>query len=193
MKAKHVGLFILLTSSTVPAAAQDDSRLEVFAGYAHQQGDFLASSLDGWVASETAYIRPWIGVEVELSGMYGKYDQPPFAERSGGTGLDDYRQSYLAGPRFRLLSTDGLTLGAHALLGVTQIDFEGNAYFEQNPVPLRLRAKSTNFAGVIGPSLDTHLTKRFSWRMQPDWAFRGSRWTRSSLRLATGPVFRFGL
>jgi hypothetical protein len=125
--------------------------------------------------------------------MYGKYDQTPFAHRSGGTGLDDNRLSYLAGPRFRLVNTDAFTLGAHALFGVTQSDFQGGVFLEQNSIPIRLRAKSTDFAGVIGPSLDTHLTKRFSWRLQPDWAFRSSSWTRSSLRLATGPVFRFGL
>lgn len=193
MKAKPIGLFILLASSIFSAAAQDDSRLEVFAGYAHQRGDSLAASRDGWVVSETAYIRPWAGIEVELSEMYGEYDQPPFANRSGGTGLEDNRRSYLAGPRFRLVRTDAFTLGAHALFGVTQTDFEGNAFFEQNPIPIRLRAKSTDFAGVIGPALDTHLTKRFSWRLQPDWAFRSTHWTRSSLRLATGPVFRFGL
>jgi len=198
-------LFLTAVLSAAPLAfAQEDFRVEAFGGFAHQRGDqshyFPQTSQErnGWVASQTVYIRPWLGIEAEISEMYGSYDQPAVHPERGGTAfgnLQDDRRTFLFGPRFRILSNERFTLGAHVLAGLAQGTREFGVLFPSQSgtnIPMLLTDTSNRFGGAIGGSLDVHLSERFSWRIQPDWMIRPRQGLDSSFRVSTGVVFRFG-
>ena len=174
---------------TVPVCAQDDFRVEVFGGYVHERGDGT-SKRDGWIASETVYIRPWIGVTAEFAGLYNSEEARFPVQAPAVVNLDDNRQSYLFGPRFRLLSKGAFTVSGHGLLGVGRRD-DSFLFVEAGRTSL-FDNSDHDLAGAAGVTLDFRLSDRLSWRVQPDWFFFGSPGRSNSVRLATGLVFRFG-
>ncbi len=195
MVLRQATLIAALTiAASAPVLAQDPHRFEVFGGFAHQRKD-MDTNRNGWVASHTTYVRPWIGVEVELSGLNSSYDPlpPPAQNHRALTGLDDNLQTYLVGPRFRL-ARERFSLGAHTLIGLAQHRFQLPGYFhlEELPVAIPIGIWNNQFGGVAGGSLDIHFSKRFSWRIQPDLLYQRQAGRDTSFRLTTGVVFRFG-
>ncbi len=186
MRARNYPLLLLLPAASLCA---QDYRVEVFGGYVNQRGDGTAKR-DGWIASETVYIRPWIGVTAEFAGLYNSQEAQFPDGASAISNLDDDRQSYLFGPRVRLFSKGAFTLGGHGLLGVGRRD---NSYivFEDDRSRY-FEFSDHDLAGAAGVTLDFRLSDRLSWRLQPDWFFFGSPERSNSVRLGTGLVFRFG-
>lgn len=186
--------FLLLAAlAAAPLCAQDSHRFEVFGGFAQERPDeTLTDQRNGWIASHTAYIKPWVGIEVEISGLYGEYDYPAINGRPAEGDLSDNLQTYFAGPRFRLFQNQRFTFSAHTLFGVAQQRFEGPLFFEQLQVPVRTESSVNGFGGAVGAALDVRLNDRFSWRIQPDYVFRDRNGMQSSLRISTGVVIGFG-
>lgn len=182
-----------------PCGAQEDYRVELFGGYVNQKGDGTEAR-KGWIASETVYIRPWIGIIAEFAGLYRERQSTFFLPlREIRADLDDNQSSYLFGPRFRLLSKKRFTLGAHGLFGVARRESDSfflvtpPAELDLPPSASVITRTKTRFSGAVGLSLDLKLSKRVSWRVQPDWHFVDDRDERiDSFRVSTGIVFRFG-
>ena len=185
-----LGAFCLQTPH---AAAQDAPRFEVYGGFAYQNTNHdFAEQRTGWVASQTAYIKPWIGVEVELAGLYGGYDLIA-SDITPQRGLKSNQQSYYVGPRFRLWSNGRVSLGAHALFGASERETEFVVRYDPNsPIPIRSQIDRTSFGAVAGVSMDVRLAKNLSWRLQPDWEYREAGGPTSALRVTTGVVVSFG-
>ncbi len=177
---------MLLLSLSAPLFAQD-YRVELFGGYVNQRGDGEVKR-DGWIASETVYIRPWIGVTAEFAGLYAS-NEGRFNAATPVV-LDDDQQSYLFGPRFKLFTRGAFTVSGHGLLGVGHRE-RSFVYFEGDASRFT-KLTDYDLAGAAGLTVDVRITDRLAWRIQPDWFFYGSPDRKNSLRLGTGLVFRFG-
>ncbi len=103
----------------------------------------------------------------------------------------DNLQTYLVGPRFRLVR-ERFSIGAHTLAGLAQWRFQAPLFFDELPVGVQTGAWFNRFGGVAGGSLDIRGSKRFSWRIQPDLLYQRRSGRDTSFRLTTGVVFRFG-
>ncbi len=193
MDLRHAAVIAALAiAAAVPAFPQNDRLLEVYGGYALQEENTVVDRRHGWVASQTAYIRPWIGIELELSGLYGDRPYLNPGGPSHGSALDDNLHSYLVGPRFRLIRRERLTLGAHSLIGLSQRRSNWIFQVPETDQIVHTSWQTNDLGGAVGVSLDVHLSERFSWRIQPDWMIRKGAIPDHFLRVSTGVVFRFG-
>jgi len=152
VSAFTLGLTLLYCTSAV---AQDEPRIEVFAGYSYLNIDTngLADrqSANGWEASVSGNLNRRIALEGSVAGYYKTY---PFDFTTFGLGTVDvhvHDYSYLAGPRLNLRP-----IFIHALVGGDHLRGSANGY----------SAWQVSFAAAFGGGLQ--------WKVAPQWAVRGS-------------------
>jgi hypothetical protein len=163
-----IGLLLgILFVALLPAAAQDDDKVEVFGGYTYMRfrpGNDL--NLNGWEASAQYKFRDWIGGVADFDGHYGS---------PNGVGTSVY--SYLFGPQVSWPSR--VSPFAHVLLGGAHFSAAGFG--------------DSAFAMAIGGGIDTEIKQGISWRIiQGDYLLtRFGSQTQNNGRISTGIVFRF--
>lgn len=168
---RRMALFLLLLPAA--AAASDDPRLELFAGYSYLRSD--DRNRHGWIGSGALNLSERFGVEAELAGHYASVDA--VALRS---------HSFLAGPRFvpfRGTFTPFLHLLAGAVRTSQGFDLLGVSVSESK----------SHVGGVAGAGVDYRINDRLGVRVQADLrVVRADGKTESDPRGSAGVVFRFG-
>jgi opacity protein-like surface antigen len=169
---KTVGLLALFLLATVPAFAQDESKLDVFGGYSYlhvSPGAALpGANTNGWEAQATFNLTEYVGATADFDGHYGDVF---------GVGSHDY--NFLFGPTL-FHRMDTITPFAHVLFGASHAGASGFS--------------DTAFAWAIGGGVD--------WNMKPNLAVRVGQidylathfanLTQNDFRYSVGVVFRFG-
>lgn len=184
---RRIWFLLGLLLATLPAAAQDLPRAEVFGGYSYLRvnpgGGVDGINLNGWNASVAGNLNNWFGVVGDFSGHYGTPD-------ISGLAVEVRQHSYTFGPRFSYRQTDRVTPFAHALFGASNV---------------RLRApgtptdSETALAVILGGGVDVKANDSIAVRVvQADYFMTrfegptGSTESQHNLRLSFGVVFRFG-
>src|SRR5215467_4524175 len=186
MKSKVVVCLLALVSLfAVAASAQDDAKLDVFAGYSYVRVAPSTSAVDsfhlnGGSASAAYNFNSWLGGVADFGGY-----------NSGnilGTHVDGTLSTYLFGPRvsyrhYSRVTPFGQVLfgGAHLSSSVSGISGSDNA-----------------FAMAVGGGVDVKLSHHFSLRpAQVDYLLTrfkegsSSNQNQNNLRVSTGVVFHF--
>jgi hypothetical protein len=166
---KLIALSALFLLATVPALAQNDSKLDVFGGYSYlhvSSGSGLpGANTNGWEAQATGYLSNYIGVTADFDGHYG----------NGG---HDY--NFLFGPTVSSNRHEKVSGFVHALFGGSHAGAN--------------RFSKTAFAWALGGGIDWNVKERLAIRLgQFDYlpTYFAST-TQNNFRYSTGVVFRFG-
>jgi len=162
---RAIGLLLgILFVALLPAAAQDDDKVEVFGGYSYMRfrpGNDV--NLNGWEASAQYKFKDWLGGVADFDGHYG-----------GGTS----KYNYLFGPQISFPAR--VSPFVHFLIGGSHEHVNGVG-------------SDSSFAAALGAGIDTKLSGPIFWRIiQGDWIhtsqFGGSQ---NNGRLSTGIVIKF--
>jgi hypothetical protein len=175
-----LGLVLLVSFS---AAAQDNSKIDIFAGYSYlhtspglHESSFKASGGDASIAYN---VNSWGSLVAEVGGVH--------ASTISGHDVDANAETVLAGPKISLFRSSKLTPFAQALFGYAH----SNAAFN-------LTTKNFNgFAMSPGVGLDWNATRHIGLRLgQADYLFQRMpsstnqvNW--NNFRYSAGVVFRF--
>lgn len=177
------GLLLLLT---LPAAAQDPPKAEVFGGYQYTRvnpGEGAEGiNLNGWNAALQGNLNNWFGIVADFSGAYGT---PTI---TGLGDVDTNIHTFLFGPQFNH-RRDRLNLFTRALFGAVR------AKATQSGASVSDNA----FGMAIGGGVDVNATDRVAIRVvQVDYVLTrfdglsGSTESQHNARISGGIVFRFG-
>ncbi|MBZ5527096.1 MAG: porin family protein [Acidobacteriia bacterium] len=148
---------------SLPAAAQEYPKLEIFGGYqlTHLEPSFNAS---GWNASFAGNANHWFGIAADFSGAY----------KSGAK-----LHTFMFGPVFSYRKNERITPFAHALLGGAVASGGGTA-----------TAFSIALGGGFDVRVNKQFAVRL---VQGDWMLfhSGGIWDKKDARVSAGVVFRF--
>jgi opacity protein-like surface antigen len=163
----------------LPAAAQENPRVEIFGGYSFARLETASpnrSNLHGWNAAIQGNVTSWLGLVGDLSGHYGTRDIAP------GVTQDINTHTFLFGPRVSFPAK--VRPFAHALFGVAR----GNAGLFGST------DSESAFGMALGGGIDVEASRHVSIRLiQGDYLLnRFLDRNRNNWRLAAGLVFRFG-
>ncbi len=155
--------FVVLLTAPLVMMAQTFSKAEIFGGYSYERASG-GTNLNGWEASVTGNVIPWLGLEADLSGHYGTYNS----------------HSFLFGPRFAIPGMGKFTPYVHALFGAVH-DSSGGIF------------ANTSFGTALGGGLDVELIKPVAVRViqVDDVVTHFNSTTQNNARISTGLVFRF--
>ncbi len=186
MKVKVVvSLVAVLTFFGISARAQENSKVDIFAGYSYVRNNPSTAgvnsfNLNGGSANISYNATKW------LSGVadFGGYTNGNIL-KSGASGT---LSTYLFGPRVNFRNSSRFTPFAQALFGVARADASiGGGTLTSN-------AFASAFGGGLDVSVSHHLAVR---PLQLDYlltrfneASRNAQ-TQNNLRVSTGVVFRF--
>jgi len=180
---KYVCLVGLVLFFSLSAAAQGDSKVDIFAGYSYlhtspglHESSFNANGGDVSIAFN---VNSWASLVAEVGGIH--------ASSIGGTDVDANAETFLFGPKISLFRQSKLTPFAQALFGFAH----SNAAFNLT---------TTNFNGFAmspGVGLDWNVTRHFGLRLgQADYLFQRMptstnqvNW--NNFRYSAGLVIRF--
>lgn len=166
------GILALSLLLTIPALAQDQSKVDVFGGYSYMHvspGSGLpGANTNGWEAQGTLNFTEYLGATADFDGHYGDVF---------GVGGHDY--NFLFGPTL-FKRTEKFTPYAHLLFGGSHAGSHG---FSQ-----------TAFAWAIGGGIDWNVKSNIAVRVgQFDYlATHFANTTQNNFRYSAGVVFRFG-
>ncbi len=171
------------------SSAQDSSRVEVFGGYSYTSypifqiysGPWTRTGFNGWDASAAFKLAPHVGLEGDFSGAYTSYSSASYSYNL---------RTYMAGPRVAA-NYGKVDVYGHVLLG-------GLTFHSQLG-----GTTGTSFAAALGGGVDCWLKPHFGIRpVQFDYLVNTNSAAqsgnnapgqpRSSYRVVTGVVFRFG-
>lgn len=175
-----LGLVFLVSLS---AAAQDSSKIDLFAGYSYvhtSPGIALSSfNANGGVGSVAFNVTSWGSLVAEVGGIH--------ASKIGSTDVDATAMTYMIGPKISLFHRSTLSPFAQALFGFTHT----NPGFNQTTI------NHNTFAMSPGIGLDWNATRHFGIRLgQMDYLLtrvptstNQVNW--NNFRYSAGVVFRF--
>jgi hypothetical protein len=133
------------------AAAQDNTRVDLFAGYSfvHTSPGLERSSFNanGGVGSLAFNLNSWASVVAEVGGIH--------VSRINGFDVDANAETFLAGPKISLLRNSPLTPFVQVLAGVAR----SNAAFNMTPRTFN------GFAFSPGVGLDWNVTHHVGLRL----------------------------
>jgi len=193
VKETILAVLIALISS-IRVVAQDQPRIQVFAGYSLESiipcgtgcrpagESFPLTNFNGWNASVTGYLYKSLGVTADFTGHYASHIV--YDPVVGG-----HRYSYMFGPSYAFRGSVG-SLFLHALFG--EISQGSDQLSNMNFM---------KFAWGFGGGLDVNITSRLSMRpieldyertKVPVYGFApGATQTVTGLRYAGGVVIKF--
>jgi opacity protein-like surface antigen len=150
-----MGLVLL---SALSAAAQDDSRIDIFAGYSFVHtgpGAQLSSfNANGGVASVALNFSSWLSGVVEGGGVH--------VSKIGGADVDATAETFMAGPKISPLRGSRLSPFAQVLAG----------FIHTNPGYSQQTINHNTFAMAPGAGLDWNATRHLGIRLaQVDYLF----------------------
>jgi opacity protein-like surface antigen len=162
----------------------DIPRAEIFGGYSYVNQDWEAfasrSGMQGWDASATVNVYPWLGVEGNVAGNYQR-------NCIGAAGLTCSAYTYMGGPKITAYRNGNLTVFGHGLagLGALTMTLAGS--------PLTWR----DLAWAAGGGIDYAVTNNISVRAGSDYfrteymqSIGGTH--QNNIRASVGVVFRLG-
>jgi outer membrane protein with beta-barrel domain len=163
------------------AAAQEQSKLDIFAGYQYTHvalgHNINGFNLNGWNISASGYFNKYLGVSGDFSGNYGS---PRISALSTNVSAQSY--TYLFGPIVRF-PVGKLEPFGHLLFGAAHINANG----------FGLTGSDNSFSWAMGGGVDAKVGSHFGIRLaQADWLrtqFADS--TQSNFRYSAGVVFKF--
>ena len=173
----------LVCLASVSAAAQDSSKIDLFAGYSflHTGPGINATSFNanGGVGSVALNLTSWGGLVAEVGVIH--------ATKISSTDVDASAYTFLAGPKLSLFHGSRLSPFAQVLAGVVRTD----PAFNLTP--------KTHYTFAVSPGvgLDWNATRHFGIRLaQVDYLFTRMptstnqvNW--NNFRYSAGIVFRF--
>jgi outer membrane immunogenic protein len=175
-----LGMVFLVSLS---AAAQDNSRIDLFAGYSYVHTSpgiaISAFNANGGVGSVAFNVTSWGSFVAEVGGIH--------ASTINGTDVDATAETYMIGPKISLFRRSKLSPFAQALFGFVHT----NSGFNQTPI------NHNSFAASPGLGLDWNATRHFGIRLaQVDYLFtriptstNQVNW--NNFRYSAGIVLRF--
>ena len=187
MKLRFTVLLLsLVTIFGISASAQEQPKVDVFAGYSYLRsypatpgvGGF---NLNGGSASAAYNFRDWVSGVADFGGYH--------VGTADGVNVDDHVLTYMFGPRFTYRGHRRITPFGQVLFGAAHT---GSGFFAS--------ANSHNaLATSFGGGVDWNVRDRFSVRpVQFDYllthfpeATSGSNLTQNNLRVSAGIVFHF--
>jgi opacity protein-like surface antigen len=145
---KILGLFALLTLSTLPTTAQLNSspKLEVGGGYMYRSYNvqFISrANENGWFATADYNVMNWLGIDADFDGGYTTIQ---------GTTTRQY--TYLFGPQVYPIGHHRITPFVHALFGGSSFKF-----------PQISGANDNAFAFALGGGVDWSATQHIAVRL----------------------------
>jgi Outer membrane protein beta-barrel domain len=173
----------LVCLASVSAAAQDTSRIDLFAGYSflHTGPGVNATSFNanGGVGSVALNLNSWGSLVGEVGGIH--------ATTIGSTGVDATAVTFLAGPKITFFRGSALSPFAQALAGVVR----------SNPDFNQTANTHYTFAFSPGAGLDWNVSHHFGIRLgQVDYLMtriptstNQVNW--NNFRYSAGVIFRF--
>ncbi|MBI3662612.1 MAG: outer membrane beta-barrel protein [Acidobacteria bacterium] len=183
---------------TLPVAAQEAPKAEIFGGYSFsslETGNGLKRlSLNGWNASVAGNVNRFLGFVGDFSGQYGSQSS-----------VKHNVHTFLFGPRFSYRKNRKVTLFVHALFGALRAHKDSSLSGQAQ--------NKTVFGLALGGGLDVRATNSIAFRaLQADYLL--SRFdesagivcvqsvlppcagtlpgTQHNFRFSAGIVFRFG-
>jgi len=148
---KFVCLLGLVFLFSLSAAAQDNSKIELFGGYTYvhtSPGIALSSfNANGGVGSFALNLTSWGSLVVEAGGIH--------ATHIDGTDVDATAETVMAGPKISLFRRSKLSPFAQALFGFVHT----NPDFNQTTI------NHNTFAMSPGVGLDWNVTRHFGIRL----------------------------
>jgi hypothetical protein len=180
-----VSLFAFAAFFATSAKAQDDSKIDIFAGYSYLRANPSTSTLgsfglNGGSASIAYRATPWLSAVADFGG-YTNSDL--FNSSSSGTA-----STYLFGPRVSFHHIWRIHPFAEALFGV--VHGNANLFDTTN--------SHSAFATALGGGFDFRISRHFSLRpLDVDYLptrfpeVAAGRQTQNNLRASTGIVFHF--
>ncbi len=196
-------LFLVLVSSLsmwLSGSANAQSKGDVFFGYSftssglrvsvpggsHSEVTAGRASLNGWDASASLKILPFIRGVVDVGAGYGNLpvDFSAFGFPTQRISIRTNLHTYLLGPR-AAISARKMTLFGHALFGVAHQNLGTNP-------TLNVGTRDSAFAFALGGGLDTPLVSRLAFRVGGDY-LRTTLFhaTQHNPRFITGLVVKF--
>jgi Outer membrane protein beta-barrel domain len=175
-----LGLVCLFSLS---AAAQDDSKVDVFAGYTYLHTSpgiaLSAFNANGGVGSVAFNLTSWGSLVAEVGGIH--------ATHIGGADVDATAETYMVGPKISIFHSSKLSPFAQALFGFEHT----NPGFNQTTI------NHNGFAVSPGVGLDWNATRHFGIRLgQLDYLLTRiptstNQVSWNNFRYSAGVVFRF--
>lgn len=188
LKRAFIVLFLVALGGV--AAAAQNSRVSIFAGYSYGNTTFASgnrSNLHGWEASvEGVRFRPWLTLVADGSAHYG-WNQFPIScvtvpictPAIPNVRAKEY--NLLGGPQISFVRGNFRPF-VHLLGGATRVNLATNGFFDS----------STAWTVAAGGGADYKWRGPFSWRVQGDYLrthlFATSQ---NMIRASTGLVVRF--
>ena len=181
-----VCLLAVFSLSGAATYAQDNPKIDVFAGYSYVRANpgptsDNAFSLNGGSVSVDYHVNGWLGAVADLGGYHNGDVR--------GTGTTGTLTTYLFGPRVTLRSFHRLTPFGQTLFGFGRgtSDISGTLAGNQNA-----------FAMAVGGGVDYKISNRFSVRpLQVDYLLTRfneattNNQTQNGLRASAGVVVHF--
>jgi hypothetical protein len=176
-------MFSVITSAAISTRSQDFPRTEIFGGFSYlnfQLPNGLSSvTAPGWEASASVNVKPWLGIEGDLSAHYGT--------NCAVSGLSCKDLSFMGGPRISYRE-ENVTLYVHGLFGADNGSFGAGG----------ISRSDTPFAFAAGGGFDYKINSTVSIRIvQLDYF--GTRHAhdlgipmQNNFRESAGVVFTFG-
>jgi hypothetical protein len=213
MKTLLFSLAVLLVS--LPVAAQDHPRMELFLGYSAlvtpSDEAVITDGFDtvrvkretafvnGWNASLAVNANSWLGFVGDFSGHYGPVDYNASDSINNLTfGTRTRVHQYMVGPQFSRRG-DSTRLFVRALIGAVTV--KQSVSIED----LNINETETGLAVGAGGGLDIRINDRLSWRAvqadyfwyrfgQPKLIVNGAQisnsTTQNNFRISTGLIFK---
>src|SRR5215471_2386302 len=169
------GLFLLLT---IPAAAQDFPKAEVFGGYSYFHANILGTGFNfhGGSGSIAFNLNHWLAIVGDVGGYH-----------NGDFGISTNVITYLFGPKFSYRRAGRITPFAQALFGAAH----------ENENFIGVTASDNAFAMALGGGLDARVTQHVGIRLiQAEYLLTkfpdGENDRQNNARISAGIVFRWG-
>ena len=171
-----VAFVVLLVLSGV-AAAQDNSKVDIFGGYQYTHVSTGVSgaptfNFNGWDASLSGYFNKYVGISADFSGAYGS-----------PLGASFKIHTFMFGPIVRFTNKSRVTPFAHALFGGVHGSASAGGF----------GAGETDFSWAAGGGIDVGVNHRFAVRLaQADFLqTRIASLTQNNFRYSAGIVIKF--
>jgi opacity protein-like surface antigen len=179
------GLFLVLT---IPAAAQDFPKFEVFGGYSYDHRSVGGTGF-GFNGGSTSFVYNPISL-VGLKADFGAYHNSSF-----GTNTTTF--TYLFGPQFTYRGNEHVTPFFHVLLGGAHQSSSFSNVSTSSSSTSANSASANAFAFAGGGGLDVHVSPHIAIRVaQVDYLltkFKDDEDNRqNNVRVSAGIVFRWG-
>jgi len=179
--------------------ASGQTKGDIYFGYSFVSSDTTVSSggplssasagrasLNGWEASPSVRVFPWLRAVGDVGAGYGTVPVV-FSSILGSqkVNVNTNLHTYMFGPRASV-SIGRLTPFGQALFGLAHQSIAGNAFITN------VGQEDSAFAFAIGGGIDFRLVSRVAWRVQADYLqTKLFNSTQHDPRITTGVVLRF--